>query len=155
MEWMILPYKRYFDFSGRSQRMEYWMFTLFTVLVTLVLVAVMFAGMFAGDIDINDFENPDAVTKLVGTTSFVVGAILLGLFWLGTSIPCVSVNVRRFHDRDMSGWWFLGFSLAGNLPYVGWLISIANIVIMAMPGTRGANRFGDDPKDPSSADVFS
>jgi uncharacterized membrane protein YhaH (DUF805 family) len=30
MEWMILPYKRYADFSGRSRRLEYWMFQLLT-----------------------------------------------------------------------------------------------------------------------------
>ena len=35
MEWMILPYKRYFDFSGRSRRKEYWLFTLLYVLVIL------------------------------------------------------------------------------------------------------------------------
>ena len=152
MEWMILPYKRYADFSGRSQRMEYWMFTLFTVLVTLVLVAAMLAG---GNIDISDFENPDAMSKLGGTTSFTVGAILLGLFWLGTIIPSIAVNVRRFHDRDMSGWWVLGFAVLSNLPYIGWIISLGNLVIMALPGTAGSNRFGDDPKDPTNADVFS
>jgi hypothetical protein len=25
-EWMLLPYRRYFEFSGRSRRKEYWMF---------------------------------------------------------------------------------------------------------------------------------
>lgn len=44
MEYMIMPLKRYFDFSGRSRRMEYWMFFLFTMIVFGVLFAVMFAG---------------------------------------------------------------------------------------------------------------
>lgn len=39
MEWMLLPYKRYADFSGRSSRMEFWMFVLFLVIVTLALVS--------------------------------------------------------------------------------------------------------------------
>ena len=45
MEWMFLPYKRYADFTGRSRRLEYWMFTLFYTLVFLVgLVAVIAAS---------------------------------------------------------------------------------------------------------------
>ena len=33
MEWMLLPYRRYFDFSGRSRRKEYWMFFLFVFII--------------------------------------------------------------------------------------------------------------------------
>ena len=33
MEWMIMPLKRYADFSGRSRRKEYWMFFLFSILI--------------------------------------------------------------------------------------------------------------------------
>ena len=33
MEWMLMPLRRYADFSGRSRRKEYWMFTLFILLV--------------------------------------------------------------------------------------------------------------------------
>ena len=31
MEWMFMPLKRYADFSGRSRRMEFWMWQLFQV----------------------------------------------------------------------------------------------------------------------------
>ena len=37
MEWMLMPLRRYADFSGRSRRKEYWMFTLF-ILPCLYLV---------------------------------------------------------------------------------------------------------------------
>ena len=33
MEWMFLPLKRYADFSGRSRRMEYWMFALLNLII--------------------------------------------------------------------------------------------------------------------------
>jgi uncharacterized membrane protein YhaH (DUF805 family) len=36
MDWMLLPYKRYTDFSGRSQRKEYWMFGLMVAVVRLI-----------------------------------------------------------------------------------------------------------------------
>jgi uncharacterized membrane protein YhaH (DUF805 family) len=130
--------------------MEYWMFTLFTLLVMLALLALMLAGGF----DLSAFENPETVQAEPGPL-FWVGAIGIGVFSLATFIPSIAVNVRRFHDRDMSGWWVVGFAVLGALPYVGWIASIVNIVIMALPGTAGSNRFGDDPLDPMNADVFS
>jgi uncharacterized membrane protein YhaH (DUF805 family) len=33
LSWMILPYRRYAEFGGRSRRREYWSFVLFYVLV--------------------------------------------------------------------------------------------------------------------------
>lgn len=44
MEWMLMPYRRYADFSGRSRRKEYWMFMLFSVIVTMVCVTLLVAG---------------------------------------------------------------------------------------------------------------
>ena len=41
--------------------------------------------------------------------------------------------------------------LLGFIPYVG---GIVLIVFMCLEGTKGENRFGSDPMDPSSADVF-
>jgi uncharacterized membrane protein YhaH (DUF805 family) len=40
MEWMLLPLKRYAQFSGRSRRKEYWMYALFIALVAIVLSIV-------------------------------------------------------------------------------------------------------------------
>ena len=55
---------------------------------------------------------------------------------LGLLLPSIAVTVRRFHDRDMSGWWYLGFIVAGMIPVVGWIASIALLVIMALPGAE-------------------
>jgi len=62
--------------------------------------------------------------------------------------------VRRLHDRDMSGWWYLGVAVASIIPIVGFIASIAFLVLMVLPGTPGPNRFGPDPKDPTGAEVF-
>lgn len=139
LEWMLMPYRRYADFSGRSRRKEYWMFTLFSVIVSIVLLGLMFGGM--GGIDETTGE------PQMGALSFV-GIGLLALWGLGSLIPSIAVQVRRFHDQDKSGW----FVLLGFIPYIGGLIVL---VFMCIEGTRGPNRFGPDPKDPASADVFS
>lgn len=140
MEWMLMPYRRYADFSGRSQRKEYWMFALFQFIVAMVLVAVMFAGGFGSVNEMTGQAEPGAL--------FYIGIGLLVIFGLGSIIPSLAVGVRRFHDQDKSGW----FLLLQLIPYVGGLIVL---VFMCLDGTRGPNRFGPDPKDPTSADVFS
>jgi uncharacterized membrane protein YhaH (DUF805 family) len=150
MEWMLLPYKRYAEFTGRSRRMEYWMFQLFAVLVMLVFVVLMIAG----GLDLSSIDNPDAPSPDPGPL-FWVGVAGIGIFSLGSVVPGIAVSVRRFHDRDMSGWWVLGFAVLGALPYVGWIASLASFVITVLPGTKGPNRFGDDPFDPNNIDVFS
>ena len=139
LDWMLMPYRRYTDFSGRSQRKEYWMFALFSAIVTMVVLALMFGGMPAMD----EYGAPGDPGMM-----FYVGIGLLALFGLGSIIPSIAVQVRRFHDQDKSGW----FVLLGLIPYVG---GIVVFVFMCLDGTQGPNRFGDDPKDPTRADVFS
>lgn len=158
MEWMILPFKRYADFQGRSRRMEFWMFQLLNLGVALVLAGPFFFSLIGASI-----ANPEdpaateaAMAALVegGISLSMIGLILYGLYALAVFIPSIAVTVRRFHDRDMSGWWYLGLSLAGIIPFVGFLGSIALLVLMFLPGTQGSNRFGPDPKDPYAEDVF-
>lgn len=137
MEWMLLPYKRYADFSGRSQRKEYWMFVLLFVIVYVVGLGLMMAGGFS--MSGAGMAEPGMI--------FYLGAAILGIFILASIIPSIAVQVRRFHDQDRSGWMFL----LNFIPYVGGLVVL---VFMCLEGTRGPNRFGPDPKDPASAEVF-
>ena len=137
MEWMLMPYRRYADFSGRSCRREYWMFTLLSVLVAFGTLAIMLAGGLAAE------GSGETAGPL-----FWVGGGILGIWVLASIIPSIAVQVRRFHDQDRSGWMIL----LGFIPYVG---SIIVFVFMCLSGTRGPNRYGPDPLDPSNIDVFS
>ena len=53
--------------------------------------------------------------------------------------PCIAVSAKRLHDFDFSAWWLLV-----NLTGVGVLVML---VAGLLPGTRGANRFGTDPRE--------
>jgi uncharacterized membrane protein YhaH (DUF805 family) len=44
MEWMILPFKRYADFKGRSRRREFWMFQLLNLILATVLAGPFFVS---------------------------------------------------------------------------------------------------------------
>ena len=134
MEYMIMPLKRYADFSGRSRRKEYWMFVLFQM---LLLVPIMLMAFLLG-------SPSDDPTTPFGSIAVLFVVVVYFLVFL---IPGIAVQVRRFHDQDKSGW----FILLGFIPYVGGIILF---VFMCLEGTRGPNRFGPDPKDPYSEDVF-
>ncbi|WP_039018361.1 DUF805 domain-containing protein [Halocynthiibacter namhaensis] len=132
-------FEKYITFSGRASRSEYWWFYLF-----LVLCLATFAIIFA-------------VVMSMQPSNTAIGVIftILGLPLVALYIPLISVMVRRFHDRDMSGWLVLVAMLAGAIPYIGVLISIWFFVMTVMKGTEGDNRFGSDPlKLEHSEDVF-
>ncbi len=150
MHWMILPLKRYFEFTGRSCRREYWMFALLNVIVVMALLMLMAVTGGAGSLLNQDGSGDGA------PFGFLMGGVgLVIMLWaLIVFIPSIAVTVRRFHDRDMSGWWYVAFVLGGLIPYIGFLVSIGFLVVMALPGYAGANRFGPDPRDPTSATIF-
>ena len=68
-----------------------------------------------------------------------VADLLAGLFSLAVLLPAIGVAVRRLHDVDRSGWWYL----LVLIPVLGPLILVFAFYIH--PGTPGANRFGPDP----------
>lgn len=57
---------------------------------------------------------------------------------LGYLLPMLAAGVRRLHDTGRSGWWLL-ISL---VPIVGGIILI---VLLALEGERGPNRYGPPP----------
>ena len=139
-----LRYK-YITFSGRASRSEYWWFNLFYWLVLVVPMMSSFVIIpISGESELNS------------TLSFVwIIIIAVGsLFSLVLILPGIAVAVRRLHDRDMSGWWFLGLVVASMIPFVGFIASIAFLVIMCLKGTDGPNRFGPDPLKPAGAEIF-
>lgn len=128
MEWMLLPLKRYADFSGRSRRKEYWMFAL-GVFLAIIVAAIL-----------------DGVLGMSGMIAGVYGPLMTIVF-LGVLIPSLACQVRRFHDQGKSGW----FVLLGFIPFVGGLIVL---VFMCLEGTHGSNQYGADPKGSDPAATF-
>jgi len=162
MQWMILPFKRYADFKGRSQRKEFWMFQLLNLILAIVLVGPFFGSLIGASNASGDGPGAEEATVeamveagLAGGMGLTaIGLMLYGIFALAALIPSIAVTVRRLHDRDMSGWWYLGLVAASAIPLVGFAASIALLVLMVLPGTDGDNRFGPDPKNPYGQDVF-
>ena len=117
-----LGFQRYNDFSGRSSRAEYWWFTLFIVLVDIILIAVD--------------------TVVLGTDLGGIG--LLSVIWeLGTLIPSLAIGARRLHDIDKSGWWLLLWFVL----VIGWIVLL---VWAIKQSDEGSNKYGPDPRRATS-----
>ncbi len=81
---ILVPFVKYFDFQGRATRTEYWLFVGMQFGLNIVL-AVLAQGH---------------------------GPNLLGSLWsLATFLPSIAVGVRRYHDINRTGWWYV-FPLA-------------------------------------------
>jgi len=109
--------RRYFQFSGRAPRSEFWYFQLFATLVGIMAI-VLDAAIFGTS---TEDEGPFS--------------IISGLFFF---IPSLAVLIRRLHDIDRSGWWWLLLLI----PLIGWIIVL---IWLCTHGTLGPNQYGPDP----------
>ena len=145
-----------FGYRGRLGRAQYW-----AGLSLVVAVGIVLAGVSARYFSTTGGSGADILLFLA----------LAAVFFLLLSI----LMIRRLHDRNMSGWWFVVF---GILPFLLYPLplyvfrimpqtyeaqQIANPVMLAMqiaaaalffwglfvlglkPGTPGDNRFGAPP----------
>lgn len=141
----LLAFKRYYDFTGRSSRAEFWQF------MGLVAVAYIVSAVLGG---MNEAMPLPMLTVLV---------------MLATIVPTYAVMVRRLHDRDITGWavgvvWILngvGYTLADMQANAGGnvlllllskaatatlaLYALALLYPLVMPGDEKANKYGPPP----------
>jgi uncharacterized membrane protein YhaH (DUF805 family) len=108
-------FQNYVNFNGRAARSEFWYWFLFTVLVSIA--AGLGDGVLFPDTDVSP------VSSLAG----------LALF-----LPGLAVSIRRLHDLDRSGWWYLLIFI----PLIGLIVLL---IWNCTRGTVGPNRFGPDP----------
>ena len=141
MEWMLLPLKRYAQFSGRSRRKEYWMFVL---LIFIIYVIAMILDSLLGFGTTTRYADVSETGAAAGFNSS--GGIITLLAMLALFLPSLAVAIRRLHDTDRSGWWIL----IGLIPLIG---GIVLLVFYCTDGTKGPNRFGPDPKGENPADL--
>lgn len=134
MDWLVLPYTKYAQFSGRSGRKEYWIFVC-SALTTLTVLMLIESFLGNSRLAYADWAQQMLLQPLAVVNS--AGA-LTKLFLLVTIIPFLSVGVRRLHDVNRSGWLLLVILV----PILG---QIVLLYFFLQKGTAGSNRFGDEP----------
>lgn len=124
----------FFKFRGRASRSEFWWFMLFIFLVQCVMIVL-------------ESILPIAIMLPI---LFIIPLLLL---------PAnLGVTVRRFHDRNLSGWWLL----LPILMYIMWILngpgsqagsllslaaSIGYLAILCMPSQERPNKYGPPPAE--------
>lgn len=109
------PAQLYLGLRGRIDRRCFWLYGVLALLaVGMVLMALLEIAGFHP-------ERAEWIANLL-------------IAW-----PAIAVSVKRWHDRDKSGWWVL----VNLVPLIGQLWALIDNGFV--PGTRGPNRFGPAP----------
>jgi uncharacterized membrane protein YhaH (DUF805 family) len=104
-----------FAFDGRINRAKFWL--VLGLSWAFMVVAIGIAA---------------AIGSSFVYVIFAVGYI--GLIWVG-----LAAAIKRWHDRDKSGWWVL-ISL---IPLIGPIWALVETGFLE--GTQGPNQYGPDP----------
>ncbi len=109
---------KYAKFDGRATRKEFWMFELFYLIFSIILVVI---------------------DNILG---FKIGnfPILSIIYLLILIIPSLAISFRRLHDTSHSAWWLL----IQLIPFIGTLVVLVFYFTDSTPGT---NKYGPNPKD--------
>lgn len=117
-------FRNYANFEGRARRSEYWWFSLFNVLI-YIIVGVLGVAISAASYD-------------PGYGIIATGG-LIGVYSLGTILPSLAVACRRLHDIGKSGAYifFVLLPVAGEILLLVWEFQ---------DGQPWTNQYGPDPK---------
>jgi uncharacterized membrane protein YhaH (DUF805 family) len=118
MHWYTDVIRKYAVFNGRAARPEFWWFVLINVIIAAVINVVFSA--------------------IGGHNS---GRVVSDLYSLAVFLPSLGVGIRRLHDTNRSGWWYL----LVFIPIIGWIVLI---VFLAMASDPGSNNYGPNPQHP-------
>ncbi|WP_277052515.1 DUF805 domain-containing protein [Zestomonas thermotolerans] len=114
---------RPFTTDGRIGRLRYLAWSLVLAVAGAVLFAVAGIGM---------------------AIHVAVGSLLIAAASIALCVVAVMIGVQRLHDIGWSGW----LLLLNLVPVVG---SVFSLLMLLMPGSVGANRYGPPPPANSTA----
>ena len=93
-------FRKYATFSGRASRGEFWWVWVALVLVNLVLVIVFAFTMSATG-------TPNEMGGLNPSGAGIAVLVVWGIIELAIIVPTIALSVRRLHDANFAGWWYL------------------------------------------------
>jgi uncharacterized membrane protein YhaH (DUF805 family) len=123
-----------FSAEGRLNRARFWSSLIYYFVAGLIAGVIYSLLWLIFPVSIGDDGTPH-VDGVAAIPFLILGfAYFIALVWSG-----ICVGIKRFHDRDKSGWWIL----IQLVPLIGgiWYFVEAG----CLRGTVGPNRFGPDP----------
>lgn len=155
---------KFITFKGRAARSEYWWYALATLgmsvillLITVLMSYLMITAMTSGGVNFGSGRGLMTAISAMSLVSMALYIILL--------VPLCAVTVRRFHDRNLSGWVFAGLLVLMIAPAfimsnpdiadtISGIAALCTIIICTLPGTKGPNRHGPDPSGKDVSEIF-
>jgi len=117
-----------FSFKGRLNRAKWWLINIGVIVVETIVFAILFGGTAM-------MADPDqAMAAMSGVNAVIAVIVFVIVLWI-----TISIGVRRFHDRNKSGWWVL----IALVPVIGGLWYLIECGFLR--GTAGPNNYGPDP----------
>ena len=117
-----------FGVHGRVNRAKFWLVALGIFVLEVIIFAVL-AGTTAMSTDPQ--QAMANIGPVAGIILFVFGVVAL---WIS-----IAVAIKRYHDRNKSGWWVL----IVFVPIIGGLWYLIECGFLR--GTPGPNNYGPDP----------
>lgn len=116
MENYLNTLKKFKDFDGRASRRQYWMFVLYSLIISfsLFLLDELIFSISPTLANIG-FINRNGFISLIYETLLI--------------IPSFAIGVRRLHDIDRSGYWIF--------------FPIVNLIMLIIKGDEGRNSYGE------------
>ena len=106
-----------FTFAGRIGRLQYFGFAVIWAIIVLVVSSLSTTGA--------------ANSGQIGAGGASAISILTIVYFIAT----LSYGVRRLHDFDKSGWWYL-------LTFIPFANIVMGLVLLLAPGSVGTNGYG-------------
>lgn len=157
-------FRKYFVFSGRASRPEYWWFMLF-LLIGNAVSGALDGALFGWEVPVQDVAGDEVDFNTPASS----GPIAI-LFSLATIIPSISAGWRRMHDTGRSGLYLfyplivmmgigLFMSVMGSFgdAFGSAILVVAVLVLLispllvlwwlTRPSEPGANPYGPHPRE--------
>ena len=133
-------FKQYFILSGRASRSEFWWFILFLFSLYLLTFNLM----------LNEIGGASSFNEEEFLSNFWTS--WFGLAIIFTTIPSITIAVRRFHDINMSGWWYVALQIAPSIlsqflfifSFISFMALFAYLYFMCTEGGE-ENQYGTNP----------
>lgn len=135
MKYYVHVLKNYANFSGRARRSEYWYFVLFNIIASILVMLID-----------NMLGTTISITGAYGEVLALPYGYIFFLYTFLVLLPGLAVSVRRLHDVNKSGW----FYLICLIPLIG---SIWLLVLFCTEGDNGPNQYGPDPKGQADEEI--
>lgn len=180
--WALRPLKRYAEFSGRSSRSEFWWYWLFLMIAYAVLWIGVFAAIGIGAAAATTAnQSPLALVGALGILGIFILLFWLVLFVPSLAVQVRRLHDTNRSGWWIGAFWLLylvymvvsfgsivsmrvandgttpnipGVAAMSIIALIVFVYSIVLLVFWCLPGTKGANRFGEDPYGPDVQQVF-